>query len=722
MSITSFKRVCGESPWKPEELENIKVAIVRFLSSEVLPSSSVALPLIVASSDTRFSVANAAEMSLRRLDSTFDFNNGSSVAAIYVLFLGTLTPKERTPVERFKNPANTRIRLKLMPFLLRSKEATNYAPLALKVFYECVWGATSNSKLKQQGVTFLHHIAFTATREKLAPVGGVLFSGVVKVIEEERAEARLRSLAYGALAKLSLKLPTLLLAHSSQLHYLQTLMDALVKEEGDVLLAVQEALSMVAPVCKQLTPASQDQLCMLLSEHVLHPNPQLRRTAVHYAASVFPPDHAASRFILMIATGDSQDDIRLEARRHLYKCSHEDKDGTQHFQTPPFTAMVTHVVEQTNALPKTKWLDVANQPVPFSVPVMDQILLYLEHCISVEACDKKRAEGQLLWEDSALIGKFLAKIIEQHRREGKESLDKPNPSPLDRYIGFAELAANAWSAVALECILRVIAVVPKQMSGKYSNRMDWIKKYIMRGGHYGMVAAHLYGVVAGNFEEDQPFEKALQPVLKIKDLRIESQESCILAQGHMFCYKLDLLKKDTQVSLKTWPIYETVVHGLIKILLSDSKILQFVTVTALGEIARKAPFHLPTEAQDGAVSFKSLVTTLKAIYMNKKLASKVREQAIMTSGYLCVGDNNFPLKVEVIQGLLELAKETNEIEIHFAIGEALADCVLGPDSLSSRNAWLDGGLVEKQYPDLKDEVTINMSDYSLYTSMSKSIR
>lgn len=51
----------------------------------------------------------------------------------------------------------------------------------------------------------------------------------------------------------------------------------------------------------------------------------------------------------------------------------------------------------------------------------------------------------------------------------------PGPNPLMRYIGFAELAANAWSAVALESILRVVAVAPEQFTAHYSLKMDWIR-------------------------------------------------------------------------------------------------------------------------------------------------------------------------------------------------------------------------------------------------------
>lgn len=69
----------------------------------------------------------------------------------------------------------------------------------------------------------------------------------------------------------------------------------------------------------------------------------------------------------------SHDDIRLESRRQLYKPVKEAKDGTPTYQVPPFTAVVKYVMERVDALPRRKWLDVANQPVPFSVPIMEQV-------------------------------------------------------------------------------------------------------------------------------------------------------------------------------------------------------------------------------------------------------------------------------------------------------------------------------------------------------------
>ncbi|CAG2068146.1 unnamed protein product, partial [Timema podura] len=93
MSDYSFKRVTGENPFKPEELEQVsrsgvpggnrssrsgvtggnrsvgqtKLGLVKFLSSGVVAESDILIHLAVAAADTRFSVANAADMELKKI-------------------------------------------------------------------------------------------------------------------------------------------------------------------------------------------------------------------------------------------------------------------------------------------------------------------------------------------------------------------------------------------------------------------------------------------------------------------------------------------------------------------------------------------------------------------------------------------------------------------------------------------------------------------------------
>lgn len=68
MSESGWKRASGETQLKPEQLEEAKLGIVKFVSSGVLGGEQAVLPhLVIAAADTRFSVANAADSALKRI-------------------------------------------------------------------------------------------------------------------------------------------------------------------------------------------------------------------------------------------------------------------------------------------------------------------------------------------------------------------------------------------------------------------------------------------------------------------------------------------------------------------------------------------------------------------------------------------------------------------------------------------------------------------------------
>jgi len=181
MTMLGLVRTANSLTDTSDALEKTKLTALNFLSTEIFPPTSIAVHAIIASADTRFQVANYGESLLKRLDKSIDWNNSSLISSLYILYLGSLTPYNLTPCEKFKNPSNTRIRLKLMPCFVKSRDLVNLGMLAEKVFNDCLWGVLSNSKLKHLGINFLHHIAYNATKEKLVPVGDKLFSGVIKV-------------------------------------------------------------------------------------------------------------------------------------------------------------------------------------------------------------------------------------------------------------------------------------------------------------------------------------------------------------------------------------------------------------------------------------------------------------------------------------------------------------------------------------------------------------
>lgn len=67
MSEYTYKRVTTDNPLKPEELEQIKLGIVKFISYGVFAVSDILIHLIVAAADTRFSVANSADLELKKI-------------------------------------------------------------------------------------------------------------------------------------------------------------------------------------------------------------------------------------------------------------------------------------------------------------------------------------------------------------------------------------------------------------------------------------------------------------------------------------------------------------------------------------------------------------------------------------------------------------------------------------------------------------------------------
>lgn len=67
LSDYAFKRVIGENPPTAEQLEQIKLGIVKFLVGGFFPEADILIHLIVAAADTRFSIANMADLELKKI-------------------------------------------------------------------------------------------------------------------------------------------------------------------------------------------------------------------------------------------------------------------------------------------------------------------------------------------------------------------------------------------------------------------------------------------------------------------------------------------------------------------------------------------------------------------------------------------------------------------------------------------------------------------------------
>lgn len=53
LSIAAFRRVMGDNPYQPEQLEKVKLGIIKFLGSDIFPEIDVVGHYIIGAADTR---------------------------------------------------------------------------------------------------------------------------------------------------------------------------------------------------------------------------------------------------------------------------------------------------------------------------------------------------------------------------------------------------------------------------------------------------------------------------------------------------------------------------------------------------------------------------------------------------------------------------------------------------------------------------------------------
>jgi hypothetical protein len=156
------------------------LGIIRFASCGTFDEDSIVCHLIVGSADSRYMVANEAENFLRKITPLVDWNKASVVNALFDLFLGSLPPpsflanlgsaasQSQNPQnqnqaavrhEHRRLPAPPRIRLKIMPYLLKSTHSASVFPATIHVMFECLFRQRNpNVRLRHLALQFVYHV------------------------------------------------------------------------------------------------------------------------------------------------------------------------------------------------------------------------------------------------------------------------------------------------------------------------------------------------------------------------------------------------------------------------------------------------------------------------------------------------------------------------------------------------------------------------------------
>ncbi|XP_063621128.1 proteasome-associated protein ECM29 homolog [Cydia splendana] len=767
MSMRTYKRIVDKNQLNPNQLEEMKLSIVNLISKDIFNTQDVLLPLVVAAADSRFSVANHANSPLIRANSSVDWSQPSVVAPLYSLYLGTWGGLKVPPDDR-KVPACTRLRLKIIQYLNKATGAGIMFPHCVQVIFSSLFDPNTNSRLRNMALMFLLNVINSGELGQLRKVSSVFLQGLLKIIRsDDYAEQQPK--AYMCLGRLALKCPKTI---NNQFALLEELVKKIPEATPEMRTALRDALLEMA-VAYRINPEDKleimdtisedpgtsqeametdegseskkpkttafDELQALalfgLLEHYMHSEESMiRYIAMRYSAAVYPQDYIPSRYLLLLASGDSQDEVSTEALKCLYGTSRpseiddvvnnvnkketttvnldaetsekdKDKEQEEEFKVPKFGDVVNYVWDQLQkrkkgSNSKHRYV-VNNQVLQFHPLTYQEILRYLRMCLNREAGLRDCSEHP------NATSPLLAKYFYEHLLDSEV---------LERYLSMINsLLSASPELMPLTCFLDIVGCVPEKIASKYTNLLPFLKNLFVTTTKEDIreAASVIYAIITVHTSEKSAIERELKDFVVQGDSNrnLESQCGYLCVFSHM-CERCLVLAKRGKFGGKgftgaNWEPYQEGVRSLAKFLSNPQTLLVSTSVSAISLLARVGPLPLPDSDPKQAATIQSdtpfnvnktdiedtvnkftVADSLFRIVGNAKLPSKIKERALYTLGLLCCGER-FPFAKQIVKGFLQMAKDSKEFEIHLQIGESLVLCVEGVNSNENRDLWTE---------------------------------
>lgn len=702
----------------------MKLGALKFLAHDLFEPGDVICHFVAATGDTRHSVLDTADHELKRISSSTDFENPKVVNKMFGMFQGTTAIAGSTqqaaqiPADQKRSPVGVRLKQRIYPYLLRSRRAADQFPACLQIIFDSLFGKDLNGKLRVYAVQFVHHICLWSSDKVINMMGPVLLNGMTKLINEDKQDPKLRRLAYTAIGKLAKRLPQLF---AKDIALIQRLFQALCQEESDTRLSVQEALSMMAPSYKKADATIQALIESLILNYVQQETHQARLVAVQFANAVFPRTHISSRYVCMLAVADVKDDVKEEAKRGLRAVQVVDRTSSEESTNkdflPVFPDMVSYVAQKSVERLRGKYCYTAGTTaLPFAPPVFSQVLLYLQKCLEHAAgvTEEDRVKNCIL----PPVGQYVDKLL-----TGTDTEDFSS-SAMGKYVELTRQALQPIGgadlhAVALCCLLQVVAVAPKHLAGIFHKKLDWIKGFTFSSREDArQYAGQLLAVVTCTMSEDSFVNVIKELSASVDSELFEMQLGSVSTLGfviarHLYqeafkvSSKQDLVVEDMEVegseNVKDRHAEEQLltssVRKLVKLINSRNALISCSACNSIGEIGRNGPLPLPagvdkmdedsttqSSAAADPVSKLAVVEKLLDTLQNAK-ENKVKEHAAHALGFLLVGDEHFPHHKKLIDGLCEASK-IRQVELQFTVGEALSCAGAGRMSEVARDPWV----------------------------------
>ncbi|XP_039299836.1 proteasome adapter and scaffold protein ECM29 [Nilaparvata lugens] len=717
LSVYALKRIVSNLDFEKVPLEKVKQSALKCVTSGMYKPEETLCHLVASSADQWSSVSTIANNELDIfLRSGLDWSNPTMLLPLYQLYLGVPNNNDS---DKSRAPADLRLKLKILPQMAKARGKGIIWPICIKVVFDALYGETNvniATKLISLGLNFCSVMIEQSDAANLRAVARILLDSGLQQLVPLLKGSTLQEKIYQIIGQLVLKVPDLV---KNDLTLLSRLFNIISQEEDkEVQVVVRETLvSMVTAY------SASDLLLAFLATQVKAPSYFTRLVALRYLSTVFPADHMDARFWILTTTGDVMAEVATQGLKALYGPGFRPGNKwkpipSQALTLPDFSKMAIVVqdkIEQKKSNPSSR-VTVNKLTLPFDVTTYSHVMAYLRLCL-LHAAGIELAKDQdySVIDTAAPIGKYLRKNLIKN--------SKPDDS-ITAYLNMNfELLEAQPGVVPLHCILECCGSTPEVFVPMYVSKMALVKNLLKSSqGEIRELCAMLYAVLLAYGCEQMEFETEFQSLIDILDSGgkdLEHLHGCLLALGNA----IDRCCISQRIS-KDWPLLKKSVFSTLPYLEHSHHMLIGASSNAIALISHSV--LLPLEDVETSQSMKSssvgrldVLKKLLAIAKNPSYPFQVVEEAYGAIGYLCL-NQEFTYRDFVLNSFIESAKETKAVDVHICVGKVLVNCVLGPASLSARNAWLQTGDEFTPSPTLVNDAN-KMIDGSLNLLLEKTL-
>lgn len=700
----------GKASWAGdrESLKELKLNITRIVASELaFPTEMNAgihekrfTSLLCGGCDPYFpQVASLCEDAVKRI-SLIDYESVSLIDNMFSMILGAQSDTSINETTR-QSPVAPAIRLKLFGYLNRSQTATGRFPQWLRTIFEGLFGTTTTSKIRRQGLLFMQRAIQLAPIDQLNCSATVLLQGIRKIITETSSAAGtidsdtmcgLAYIAWGALIK---KVPSLVTA---ELDHLQTMFDAFNQESANVRLSIQEGLLIMLPAydSTKLGERTKGKLLSFLKQQLRSSVRQARHCSLRYIASAFPFACMEARWLCMLGLADSEREVRELARSGLTITPSMlvTKQGASQQHLPELVEMINFLHAQIASPDLSNNIAVYVGMVEFSRSLMlawgmsdlkqQQRLAVDLGTLDVDALGESRelsTELQLNSMKRALVNVSQNKLIDAWATVSGLALNTQVLAESPKALG-----------ISLMCLTELMSLGPLDVALTFfDNRQQFIDLLAKRNPQIQLHAARSLAIVFavklmddmkpgsnGSSSSIQAVETIHEMVARAKEQEhprlLDTIQGSILGLGYIH-YGLHIARRSIDGS-KSWTdlgqgsLDSALVH-IMELLLNKLKQIKSIHSTivlallsGLGELS-KAGFGQVSLADE-------IMSAIMDITKPGGTDAKLQDAAFTAMANIVLG--NAFLAPRFIEFLHSSAKSVTkkQLDAHFKIGESLA--------------------------------------------------